>query len=169
MEDDPSLRNYSAYKIRFYVLISYSYCKQMCEGFLCTLNICFSSLYACFYQSYQNFDTNNVTRSWNTYICLCLLPNSSIIHFKLSINWPAAVILSTFNWKYWGKKLNFNYNSLFPPLSLHILTMLWLECCSSRVEPSFLLLSSLCSDKWLVTWVVNGPKFHVDWTTITIH
>jgi hypothetical protein len=56
--------------------------------------------------------------------------------FKLSINWPVAAVLSTFNWKS-GKKMIFSYNILSPVLSSCTLNILWLQGRASIAEPFF--------------------------------
>jgi hypothetical protein len=67
------------------------------------LNLHFPWFYTRFYRSHQNFHKSNVKFSWN--ICLCFLPNSSIIHSNWA--WACCCHFKYFQLEVREKKIDF--------------------------------------------------------------
>lgn len=86
-----------------------------------SLNQRFPWFYAHFHWSYQLAHNNNITLFLGggfiffSFFLFVLSTHSLNWVFKLSINWPAAVIISTFNWKSEiRKKKKIDSQSYFP-------------------------------------------------------
>jgi len=71
------------------------------------------SLVLCTFHQFNWHVIENTEFSWN--ICMCFSSHFHDHAFKLKINWPSAIILSTFIWKYERK---YDFWLYFPMLSI---------------------------------------------------
>jgi hypothetical protein len=88
----------------------YKVARQDKETWMLFLESTFSLVLCTFHQFNRNF-SESAKFSWNMCVCVCVCvcvcararALSTQFHdraFKLNINWPSAIILSTFTWKY---------------------------------------------------------------------